>query len=358
MKRKWLGFPIFLFFYHLIFACIAWQYSQKNMGDAYRYWHLDKTWSTYFNIGTGIIKWLNYPFSQTLHLPFWSGFVLYSLIGFYAIFELYNFAKDYIKPNTNWSKYLLMFIFLLPNLHFWTSIVGKEPIVFLAITWVFINQIKNRYFNFQYILSWVLLILIRPHVAMFLLLAISFALIIKDKTFSKEKVLVIFSTFVLSMGLYLMTMRLMNRNPFDIAYILERNDASLLAFKRANSYVPMINYNLFERFFALNFRPLFTDSVSLYSFVLSAENLIVLILLLVSLIIYILRFKIIKLDFFARVVLLFFIISSLFFIQRYSCLGIFVRTKIMYLPFVLILVVKIIFPIKQSLDIIENQSLN
>jgi len=348
MNRKWLGFPFFLLIYHLSFALIAWQYNLKNPSDAYRYWYLTESWTEYFKVGTDVIKLINYPFSKILQLPFWFGFVCYSLIGYYSINKLYHFAKDYIKPNSNWSSYLLMSIFLLPNLHFWTSIIGKEPVVFLAITWIIINQAKAKYFTFQCVFGWILLMLIRPHVAMFLLLAISFALIISDNGFSRKKILIVISTFILSSGLYLMTMHLLNRNPFDIAYILERNDASLLAFKRADSYVPMINYNIFERFFALNFRPLFADSVSLYSFVLSVENLLVLILLVVALLFYILRYRIIKLDLLARTVLLFFIISSLFFIQRYSCLGIFVRTKIMYLPFVLILAVKIVTSFKSA----------
>lgn len=350
MKGKELAFPVFLCLYHLAFAIIAWQYSQQNMGDAYRYWHLSENWTAYFNVGTDIVKLINYPFSHVLQLPFWSGFVLYSLIGFYAIYQLYNFTKDYIKPETNWGKCLLMFIFLMPNLHFWTSIIGKEPIVFLAITWIIINQIKVKYFNFQYILGWILLILIRPHVAMFLLLAISFALILKDKGFFRKKILIVVSTLFLLLGLYLMTMHLLNRNPFDIANIIERNDASLIAFQRANSYVPMINYNLFERFFALNFRPLFIDSISLYSFILSLENFLILILLVASLIVFIYRFKTIKLDLFAKIALAFFVISSMFFIQRYSCLGIFVRTKIMYLPFVLIVATKIIISSKSLIE--------
>lgn len=352
MKGKELAFPVFLCLYHLAFAVVAWQYSQQNMGDAYRYWHLKENWTAYFKVGTDVVRLINYPFSVILQLPFWSGFLLYSLIGYYAIYQLYNFARDYIKPNNNWSKYLLISIFLLPNLHFWTSIIGKEPIVFLAVTWIIINQVKARYFNFQYILGWILLISIRPHVAMFLLLAISFAFIIKDKKLSRKKILIVFSTLILSLGLYLMTMHLLNRNPFDIAYILERNDASLLAFQRADSYVPMINYNLFERFFTLNFRPIFVDSLSLYSFILSVENFLILTLLFFSLMIYIYRFKTIKLDLFSKIALAFFVISSLFFIQRYSCLGIFVRTKMMYMPFLLIVAAKIIVSSKS----IQNQN--
>lgn len=346
MKIKCLGFPIFLMLYHLAFTCISWLYIQQNMGDAHLYWHLEKSWGDYLGVGPEIIRLINYPLSNILQLPFWSGFLLYSLIGIYPIILLYQFALDYISPSISWKKYFLMFVFLLPNLHFWTSMLGKEPVVFLAIVWIIINQIKCKYLHFQYLFGWILLILIRPHVAMFLLLAVSFSFLVRDKGFSMKKVMIIITTFIFSLGLYLMTMYLLHRNPFDLQLILERNDASLIAFRRADSYIPMIDYNMFERFFALNFRPLFFDSESLYSFVLSVENFFVIIILFLALARYSLNFRLIKVDIFGKIACSFFVISSLFFIQRYSCLGIFVRTKIMYMPFLLIAALQIITQIK------------
>ena len=348
MKRKWSGFPVFLLIYHVLFVLVTWHYSQHNKGDAYRYWHLDRAWNEYLHAGTDVIKFINYPWSNMFHLPFWAGFVAYSLIGFCAIYQLYIFSLKYIEPKNDGHRYLLMFVFLLPNLHVWTSIIGKEPIVFLAITWIIINQVKGRYTNLQYVLGWVLLILIRPHVAMFLLMAIAFALVLKDKGFGWKKLAITTASIGFSLGLYLMTMHLLDRNPFDVTIILERNDASLVAFKRAGSYVPMINYNVFERVFALNFRPLFTDSVSLYSLIISAENFLILILLSGAMLIYVLRLKSMSLDLFGKIALLFFVISSLFFIQRYSCLGIFVRTKMMYMPFILITAIQIISQAKKA----------
>lgn len=334
-SKEWL-FPVILLVYHLIFALLAWQYSISNLGDAHRYWYLDKHWTAYGGIGTDVIKLINYPFSQLLHWPFWAGFILYSFVGGYAILELYRFSLRLIQPQQLWQQYLLMMIFLLPNLHFWTSVIGKEPIVFLAITWIMVMQAEKSYRNFRYGIGWLLLILIRPHVALFLLMAIAMATALADRKWDQKKTLMMAGVLVIGLGLYLMTMHLLHRNPWDIVYILERNNASLIAFKRAGSYVPMIDYTIIERLWALNFRPFFTDASSLYAWVLSAENFLVLLLLLGALLMGTRKYKNIQFDDFTRTALLFFIIASLFFIQRYSCLGIFVRTKIMYMPFLLI----------------------
>lgn len=342
IKSKGFIFPFFLLIYHLSFALIAWQYTLKHPGDAQRYWTLTENWLHYVNVGTDVIKWVNYPFAKFSQWPFWAGFIIHSLIGYCAIYELYRFAEKQISLSDKWSRYLLMLIMLLPNFHFWTSVIGKEPLVLLATAWIIIKQTKKRYADIRYLSGWILLVLIRPHVAMFLLIAIILATIATNKKWTIKKGALMIGAFLSVLGFYLMTMHLLQRNPWDITYILERNNASLIAFKRAGSYIPMIDYNWIERLFALNFRPLFTDAESWLQLILSVENLLVLLILIYALYTFISHYKKVSLNTFGWTAVLFFLISSLFFIQRYSCLGIFVRTKIMYMPFLLIAAVQII----------------
>ncbi len=344
MKQRELGFRMALFLYHLLFAGIAYAYFLYNKGDAHNYWNLTEHWTSYIGIGTKVIKLINYPLVAVLKLPFWFGFLIYNLIGFVAIWELYSFAHHYISPKTKMADLLLKILCLLPNLHFWTSIVGKEPVVFLAVVWIMTQYADAKFYSFKSILGWLLLMAIRPHVAMFLLLAIVISLLFSSGKLTIKKVRMIIFGMAGSFIMYILTLKLLNRNPFDIQYILERNDASLIAFRRANSYVPMIDYNIVERFFALNFRPLFWDADSFLSLILSAENGLVLLLLSGALLACIRHFRTISIDSFAKLSMAFFLISSCFFIQRYACLGIFVRTKMMYMPFLLVAALKIILP--------------
>ena len=344
MKNRELGFRMALFLYHLLFAGIACAYFLYNKGDAHNYWNLTEHWTSYIGIGTKVIKLINYPLVAVLKLPFWFGLLIYNLIGFLAIWELYSFAHHYISPKTEMADLLLKILCLLPNLHFWTSIIGKEPVVFLAVTWIMTEYADAKFYSFKSILGWLLLMAIRPHVAMFLLLAIVISLLFSSGKLTIKKVRMIIFGMAGSFIMYILTLKLLNRNPFDIQYILERNDASLIAFRRANSYVPMIDYNIVERFFALNFRPLFWDADSFLSLILSVENGLVLLLLSGALFACIRDFRTITIDSFAKLSMAFFLISSCFFIQRYACLGIFVRTKMMYMPFLLLAALKIISP--------------
>ncbi len=342
MKNKGWIWYVFLCLYHIVFTVLAYRYVINHSGDAYHYWHLTGIWTDYVHIGTDVIKCINYPLVKFLNLPYWAGFLIHSTIGLVAIIELYRFSVSYIRPLRPWIGYLLYAIFLSPNLHFWTAILGKEPIVILAIVWIIVHISQKKIYHYKLLVGILLLTLIRPHVALFLILSIVITAMLSIKEWNIMKRISMLLGAVCCFGLYLMTLKLLNRNPFDISYILERNDASLLAFKRAGSYVPMITYNWFERIFALNFRPLFYDSHNLWAFVLSTENFLSLILIAFTIFFLMLNYKAVKLTAFVRLSIIFFLIASLFFIQRYSCLGIFVRTKVMYMPFLFIAMVKIL----------------
>lgn len=153
MKNRELGFRMALFLYHLMFAGIAYAYFLYNKGDAHNYWNLTEHWTSYIGIGTKVIKLINYPLVAVLKLPFWFGLLIYNLIGFVAIWELYSFAHHYISPKTKMADLLLKILCLLPNLHFWTSIIGKEPVVFLAVTWIMTEYADAKFYSLKSILG-------------------------------------------------------------------------------------------------------------------------------------------------------------------------------------------------------------
>ena len=114
------------------------------------------------------------------------------------------------------------------------------------------------------------------------------------------------------------------------------NQYSILSFKHSGSYVPMLEHNFFYRLFAFNFRPLFFDVHTVLGFFASLENLLQLAISLMALYFIIRYYKHIHFPKWIKTVLLFALIASFLFIQRYANLGIFMRTKIMFQPFVLI----------------------
>jgi len=135
---------------------------------------------------------------------------------------------------------------------------------------------------------------------------------------------------------------------FDWDRLQRFNLGSILSFQNSGSYVPIHEYTYPEKFFAFFFRPFFFDAVNLYQFVLSIENLILLTFHLLVLYLAIKYYKLIHLTWLDKVLIGFVIFSFILYVERYASLGIFVRTKVMLQPFLVIVLIKILSQIKSK----------
>lgn len=352
-------FCILLFVYHLIFTFFSYNYSiESGRTDSILYWFLskhtvDKSWLSFLNYGTDFLLFINYPLVK-FGMPFWGGFLFYSCIGFLGIIQWIRFTRHVFNDAfTSNYIYILFGIFLLPNLHYWTSNLGKEALVFWGISSVFYALVSSEYKSFSFIVSSLLILIIRPHIALMLLTAIAIIILLKSNysLITKLKIFAITSTIV-SLSIY-MILQISKINYWNWERIKYFNEYSILSFKNSGSYVSMLDYNYLYRWFSFHFRPLFYDTHNLYMILASIENLILLILFLfVSVFILLFYKKIIFYDW-MKIIFLFNILGTVLYIERYANLGIFMRTKVMFEPFLLISFLSIIF---QSRSILQNKS--
>lgn len=343
---------VLLFGYHLLFILIAYKLRvERGISDAHLYWgksiDIDQySWLDFANYGTNLMLFINYPFIK-LGLPFWFGFLMYGTIGFFGIKKFMDwtflvFGKKFDYKGFN----VLYFVFLLPNLHFWTASLGKEPLIFWGIASVFYAIASRNYKTFSFVIGSLVVLLIRPHVALMLLAAITL-IILFDRNYSLKK-RIVFSTFalaILSLLLY-MLFQLSHIRYWNWERITYFNDYSILSFRNSGTYVPMLEYNYFYKLFSLNFRPLFFDNNSVLGFVAGIENSLVLILHAIALFFILKCYTKIAFPQWIKIVFLFTFIASMLYVQRYANLGIFMRTKIMFQPFMMI---ALLFIIKQGI---------
>lgn len=336
-------FVFFLFVYHFLFTFLTYDYYKKNNGDASLYWFVrvldsSKTWFDYLTYGTDFFLFLNYPFAEFFHLPVIIGFVFHSLIGFFGILLAYKLFDKIIGNQLEVKNLnLLPLLFLFPNLHFWTAFLGKESLVFLLATCFIYLIYFEKIISFKMLFVIVLLLLIRPHVALLLTLSLLLGLMIWNSKKIKHKVmffsLAISCTFIATYFL----LQLSKIKRIDFERIKRFNDFSITSFSHSNSYVPMLEYNWIEKIFAFNFRPLIYEFNGLYSLVVSLENTIVLMIHVLGIIGLIVYNKKIKLPFLFKLLMLFGVVCTFAYVQRYACLGIFLRTKIIFQPFLTII---------------------
>src|SRR5690606_38593132 len=205
-------FPYFLFFYHLLFACIAYDYVNRNNGDAVQYWFVGKNlnairWSDFLGPGTDAVKLITYPLVVFLKMPPLLGCVLFSMLSGYGFIRLWNLAKN----TGNQHKYLPVvsaLILLLPNAHFWTSLIGKESLLFLPMVLLTEMIYKEKYYSVVGFISLLIIAWIRPHLAFVIVLALVIVLFWQGNLNRKAKTLWLAAGFLAVTGLCFLLQKL------------------------------------------------------------------------------------------------------------------------------------------------------
>lgn len=340
-----------LFIYHCFFIYVAYKVRiDRGISDALFYWAKTfdintYSWISFADVGTSFMLFLNYPFIK-FGFPFWFGFILYGVIGFLGILIYIKwihlvFGKQFLLMGVN----ILPIFYFLPNMHFWTSGLGKEPLIFFGIASVFYALSSGNFKSVSFIIGSLLIFAIRPHVAMILLSTIIIVYIFRKDISIKRRCIVAILSGMLILSLVYIVFQMTQIRYWNWERINYFNEYSILSFRYSGSYVPMLEYNWFYKLFSFYFRPLFYDVNSLLGILVSFENVFILLIHFIALF-FILRFKSVIYTEWVKYVLGFTLICGLIYVQRYANLGIFIRTKMMFQPFAII---ALLFIIKQGI---------
>lgn len=339
---------LLLFGYHLVFVYFAYIIRvERGIADSMLYWVQNsytqgKSWFDFLHYGTDFILFINYPFVK-LGMPYWGGFLLYGTIGFMGIIQWIRWTKvivddTFICYNIQW----LPLVFFLPNLHYWTASLGKESLIFFGIASIFFALATKQFKTFSFVIGSLLVFIIRPHVAMLLLMAIVIVALFQVNYATKKKVLLFSCSLTLLLLLTYMSFQLTAIRYWNWERIQHFNHYSIVSLKHSGSYVPMLEYPYFYKLFSFHNRPLFFDAHNLSMLFASIENLLMLIVFLIALLVVIRYYDQLVFPIWMKIVFWFTLLLTVVYVERYANLGLFMRTKIMFQPFLLVAFLHII----------------
>lgn len=339
-------FPVFLLGYHVLFSFAAWEYVTINNGDAVRYWFVgqdlsQKSWLSFFQPGTDIIKILTFPLVKYLHLPFWSGFLLFSVLSFFGFYKLWHLILSLTQHNKR-AFFIGVLLLLLPNLHLWTSFIGKESLLFVALV-VMMEKILSRHIlSKTFLCAFLIIALIRPHVAVILLISLLIACFWKGGLSGKAKFYLggIASLCFAVLYLILRKIAFIGSHPWD--RILHIYRYHIKGLKKTDAYVPLDEYSLPYKLFTFYFRPLPFEKIGWLYQIWSFENLILLLVTLALFYVMGTNLKKIKWDFYEIFTIFAVFLMALMYVYAYANYGLIARTKIMTMPFIYIFIVKML----------------
>ncbi len=329
---------LYLYFFHLLFGIY---YYFFVFGDSIGYWSqaalLDE--STFYYClteqkGTLFIYAINYIPAGILGLSYFTGTMLYTFLGFVGLSHFYITSIQLIPQNPKFnSLHLFPLLFFLPNLHFWSCAVGKDTLLFLALGLIAraIISFKSKWYLF--ITGIFLAYLVRPHISLFIIIAVSGAIYLSNKTKTYQKVILtgIMITLFLMIFPKVMEFVKLEEASIDSFNNYASTKASKLGSANNSTAIDISNYPFLLKVFTFLFRPLPFDISSIPTLLAAIENIFLLILFTVGF-----KFNYIKsikqAPLTIKYSVLFFLSGATVLSQSLGNLGIMLRMRNMFLP--------------------------
>lgn len=279
-----------LFLFHITVGVIFYFYILTR-GDAVFYWMHPKDlssadlWDIISNRGyaSDYIYLLNYLPSNVLGLSFFTGCMIYCVLGYSGLLYFYLILKNlvpelhYLRRVKFLNISIFPFLLFLPNLHFWSSGVGKDTLLFfcIALFTYSLMSLKRRFFGV--VISILLSIFVRPHITLFLIIGFGLGYFFDSRLKTYQRILMIIVFCAVFAAMFGYVMAFVNLDSLDSTSI-EQYSASKsgsLA-SSANSGVDISGYPYWLKIFTFLYRPLFFDMGGPVAIIASFENLIML----------------------------------------------------------------------------------
>ncbi|MDW1925165.1 MULTISPECIES: hypothetical protein [Vibrio] len=327
-----------LYFWHTLFCIVYCFYVVHNGGDAIMYYEKSISHDYDINIGTRFVIFFTSLFTNTVASSFLGVSLVYNIFGFIGLIAIYSSIEPYIISNSYIKKMLVKALIFLPSISYWTSGIGKDSLSFFIVgllIWIFSNR-KYNFFLIFFLL--VFMFLIRPHIGVVLIVALFFHFSIVSKVKMHTRV---FLFLIMILGSIVSFPLLLDFLKFDSVmsvdsvsnYIDKRQGYNL----DSGSSIDISTMNPIFVLVSYMFRPFVWEARSFSQVVSAVDNLYLMCFFLAN--VYVLA-KIKNIIINDMFYLCFFMICLLMLSLTTSNLGIAVRQKWIFMPFIIYIYVK------------------
>jgi hypothetical protein len=275
-----------LYYYHYFLSLCYYLYVLFNPSDSKYYYqkvevlYRGDTWSDFYGTSTRFIEWLAFPFVHYLNFSYEAMMALFSLAGFLGFLYFYVFFRENIKlKHTFLGMDLLTLIFFLPNLHFWSSSLGKGSVSMLGLGLFFYGMSKIRTRWLAIIIGGIIVYHVRPHILLVILVSSVLAFVFTNKGVGfVSKVAFVLGASIAFFFIYQDVLQLVGIE--EEQFVSQGLDLTHRASEltKATSGVDITHYNLAMQLFTFLYRPLFFDAPGLLGLFVSFENMLYLLL--------------------------------------------------------------------------------
>jgi hypothetical protein len=329
---------VLLLLEHIGASIASYQYAQSFGSDAQLYYY--DTWQVYGNdsgLNTVFIINTVQLLKATLGGSFFDYFLLFQAMGFWGIlFILRAFDDIHIELGRPlFSPYYL--ILFLPGLHYWTSSIGKDGMMFLGAalcTWAAF-RIQTRFPAFG--AGVVIGVVVRPHIALLMLVALALTLLFGRKTslLMRAALSVVVLAGIASVA-GLLEGLIYGLNFSDANSMTEILESKSQVSEESGGDLSIMGASFPVKLFTLLFRPFFIDANGAFGYVASLENAVLMAVFAVLILRLRTGLAIARSAMFARFAFFFFCLVILLLALFNYNVGLGLRQKMMAMPALLV----------------------
>lgn len=263
-----------LYFWHTLFSVYYWYYTLSNTADALLYFKKTFRPTMNFSPGTAFTETLTYIIRITFDSNYLNTTLVFNIFGSLGLVLLYRNFKEFTFVL---GKYWIIIIFL-PSMSFWSAGLGKDAIAFLAVCTFLYSITKSRYFSILILIAFLLMFVVRPHIAAMMLLSYILYFILISRI---NLALKIIALPVIAVGVYLALSFAQQYVGLDNAslktigdYVDQRQGYNL----EGGSSIDIASMSYPMQMFTYIFRPLPFEANSIVSLITSLENTLILVM--------------------------------------------------------------------------------
>lgn len=248
-------------------------YTAHNGGDAVWYYYDWYHWeSRPFSLGTMAALQFTQLLRRDLGASYIGCYIFFQSVGFWGIMLLMrSFQEIHEKLRVEESS-LPSYMLFLPSMYFWTSGIGKDALLFFAISLCIWSVISFRRRILFFGFSLVVMILFRAHIAMAVVASIAGAAFFHRGISAGRKFVLLTLAFVAAgslVGSVRATINVDVTDPNSINTFLERRGAIPVS---ATGATAVRDAPVIVRLVSLLFRPFFFDANGVFGVITSVEN--------------------------------------------------------------------------------------
>lgn len=271
------GRALFLYIWHTAFCMFYMDFSIKNISDAAGYYIGSFDYAGDFELGTVFVTLLTSVFSVHLGMSYMGIFLVFNVFGSIGLLAFYGALRIATADKSRMLRILSLFIILMPSVSFWTAALGKDSIAFMATGLALWGALEFGKRVILLCLAVAAMLLVRPHVAAVMVLAVVFSVLFSARLSLVQRVLlgaVALGVTAVMVPFTLTFVGLENvSNSGDVmSYIEQRQGLN----QEGGGGIDISSMSFPMQLFTYLFRPLPFEAHSLFALAASIDNVVLL----------------------------------------------------------------------------------